>query len=117
MSGEFELLVYPEAVDDVRKLDGSMRVLVAKAMDKVRSNPLPSKEGGYGRPLGNKGGRNLTGYLKVKLKGPGIRIVYRLVEAKGKMAVVVVGAREDEEVYRIAAKRAAAFEEWLKGIC
>ena len=57
---------------------------------------------------------NLVGYLKVKLRGSGIRIVYRLVEIEGEMAVVVVGSREDSEVYKIASKRTAGFEEWLK---
>lgn len=114
MSGGFELLIYPEAVKDVKKLDGSKRKVVAKAIEKVLSNPLPQDKGGYGKPLGNKAGVNLTGYLKVKLRGSGIRIVYRLVEVKGKMAVVVVGSREDEEAYRVAAKRAAGFEEWLR---
>ena len=115
MSDKYELAIYPEAVKDVKKLDGSKRQMVAKAIKKVLSNPLPQDKGGYGKPLGNKAGLNLTGYLKIKLRGSGIRIVYRLVETKGKMAVVVVGAREDDEVYRIAAKRAADFEAWLGG--
>ncbi len=114
MSGKFKLLIYPEAVKDVKKLDGSKRQIVAKAMQKVLSNPLPQSKGGYGKPLGNKACLNLTGYLKVKLRGSGIRIVYRLVEIEGKMAVVVVGSREDDEVYKLAAKRTADFEAWLK---
>ena len=115
MSDKFELLIYPGAIKDIKKLDGSKRQIVAKAIEKVLSNPFPQDKGGYGKPLGNKAGLNLTGYLKIKLKGSGIRIVYRLVEVKGKMVVVVVGSREDDEVYKIAAKRAADFEAWLKG--
>lgn len=115
MSNKYEFIIYPEAVKDVKKLDGSKRLAVAKAIEKVLTNPLPQSKGGYGKPLGNKAGLKLTGYLKIKLRGSGIRIVYRLVETKGKMAVVVVGAREDDEVYKIAAKRAANFETWLNG--
>ncbi len=115
MSNEFELLIYPEAVKDIKKLDGSKRQIVAKAIEKVLSNPFPQDKSGYGKPLGNKAGLNLTGFLKIKLKGSGIRIVYRLVEIEGKMVVVVVGSRADDEVYKIAAKRAADFETWLKG--
>ena len=40
--------------------------------------------------------------MKIKLRGSGIRIVYRLIRIKEKMAIVVVGAREDMEVYRTA---------------
>lgn len=109
-----EVLLYPEAVRDIERLDGSRRRLVFKALERVRTNPLPSERGGYGKPLGNKGGANLTGFMKVKLRGSGIRIVYRLVEIEGKMAVVVVGSREDEEAYRTAARRAEDFEVWLE---
>ncbi len=112
---DYEVLYYPAADDDMAALDSSKRKLVIKALEKVKANPLPQTRGGYGKPLGNKAGLNLTGYLKIKLRGSGIRIVYRLVESKGKMAVVIVGAREDNEVYKIAAKRAADFEAWLNG--
>lgn len=110
----WEVLLYPEAENDLADLDGSSRVLALKAIEKVSRNPLPREKGGHGDPLGNKGGRNLTGFMKIKLKGAGIRVIYRLAELNGKMAVVVVGSREDEEAYELAAKRADAFEEWLR---
>ena len=71
----------------------------------MSANPLPASEGGYGKPLGNKGGNNLTTLLKIKLRGPGIRVVYELVRTETSMLIVVVGAREDDEVYEIASKR------------
>lgn len=95
----------PEAVKDLRDLDGSQRQLVAKAIAKVSKNPLPDVEGGYGKPLANKGGNNLSGFLKIKLKASGLRIVYQLVKVEGEMLVVVIGARADEEVYDLAQKR------------
>ncbi|MBQ0078499.1 MAG: type II toxin-antitoxin system RelE/ParE family toxin [Eubacterium sp.] len=95
----------PEAVNDLQKLDGSVKKIALKAIDKVSTNPLPAAEGGYGKPLGNKGGRNLTGLLKVKLKQSGIRIVYTLVRDEEKMKVIVIGIRADSEVYDEAAKR------------
>ena len=67
----------PAALQDRRRLDGSVRKTVDKAIDKVSTNPLPVDEGGYGKPLGNKSGNNLTGLLK----------------------------REDETVYREASRR------------
>lgn len=94
-----------EAQSDFDKLDGSARLKVAKALEKVRQNPLPASRGGYGKPLGNKAGFDLTGLLKVKLKNAGIRIVYRLEERDGAMQVVVIGIRDDMDVYRTASKR------------
>ena len=95
----------PEALDDLRKLDGSQKILVRKAIQKVCQNPLPETEGGYGKLLGNKGGNHLSGFLKIKLRGAGLRIVYQLVHQDGDMLLIVIGAREDDEVYVIAQKR------------
>lgn len=90
MSG-YEVTFYPDALKDVKRLDGSQRKNVLKAIEKIRANPLPQNEGGFGKPLGNKAGTDLTGLMKIKLRGSGIRIVYRLIKIKGKMAIVVVG--------------------------
>lgn len=95
----------PEAIGDLRKLDGSQRLLVRKAIRKVQGNPLPSSQGGYGKPLGNKGGTTLSGYLKVKIRSAGLRIVYQLREHNGKMLVIIIGARADDEVYELANQR------------
>ena len=88
----------PEALDDFRKLDGSQKILVRKAIQKVCQNPLPETEGGYGKLLGNKSSTNLTGFLKIKLRGAGLRIVYQLIRQGDYMLVIVIGVREDEEV-------------------
>lgn len=101
----WEVLYLPEAENDLKKLDGSQRILVLKAIKKVRNNPLPQSEGGYGKPLGNKGGRNLTNLLKIKLKASGIRIVYSIVRQAEQMFIIVIGIREDEEFYNIAESR------------
>lgn len=101
----WDLIFLPEADDDFNSLDRRQKIIVDNAIKKVQTNPLPQSEGGYGKPLGHKKGRNLTGFFKIKLKGEGIRIVYRLIKIKTKMLVVVIGLREDEEVYEIAAKR------------
>ena len=50
-------------------------------------------------------GTNPTSFLKAKLRDEGIRIVYRLVREKDRMFVVVIGMREDDEVYEIAQRR------------
>ena len=95
----------PEAEKDIRSLAHSQQLTVRKAIGKVKTNPLPQSEGGYGKLLGNKRGANLTNFLKIKLRGEGLRIVYKLIQKDGYMLIVVVGIREDEEVYEIARKR------------
>lgn len=103
MSWSVEYL--PEAVKDLKGLDGSQRILILKAIKKVQQNPLPQSEGGYGKPLGNKNGNDLHGFLKVKIKSAGLRIVYKVIKTDDQMLVIVIGARADEEVYDIASKR------------
>lgn len=95
----------PEAEKDLKELDGSQRILILKAIKKVQQNPLSQAEDGYGKPLGSKNGNNLSGFLKVKLKAAGLRIVYKTVKVKDSMLIIVIGARADDEVYDIAQKR------------
>ncbi|MCD8048334.1 MAG: type II toxin-antitoxin system RelE/ParE family toxin [Clostridia bacterium] len=95
----------PEAVKDLKKIDGSPRKLVRKAIAKVSENPLPVSEGGFGHPLGNKGGNDLTGFLKIKLRSSGIRVVYKVIRQNNDMVIIVIGVREDDEVYDIATQR------------
>ena len=89
----------PEAEKDLKDLDSSQRILVLKAIKKVSQNPLPSNEGGYGKPLGNHSRTDLAGFLKVKLRSAGLRVVYKLIRTETEMLVVVIGARADEDVY------------------
>ena len=101
----WDISFLPEAQKDLYSLDGSVILLIRKAIKKVSVNPLPDYEGGYGKPLGNHHGLNLTGFLKIKLKDSGLRIVYMLVRTETQMKIIVIGARADEEVYEIAYKR------------
>lgn len=54
----------PEARKDIKNLDNSQWLVMRRAIEKVRQNPLPDYEGGYGKPLGNKRNINLSGCLK-----------------------------------------------------
>lgn len=94
-----------EAEKDMKKLDHSPQIQVLKGILKVSQNPLPDEEGGYGKPLGNKSGTNLTNFLKIKFKDSGIRVVYKVERVNGVMKIIVVSARTDEQVYREASKR------------
>lgn len=103
MAWDVEFL--PEAIDDLHRLDGSVRKRVLKAIQKVSTNPLSQQQGGYGKPLGHRSAIDLVGLFKVKLRADGIRIVYRLQRVEDSMLVVVVGVRNDLDVYREAERR------------
>ena len=103
MNWDLEFL--PEARKDLRKLDGSQRQHVIKAINKTLQNPLPRSEGGYGIELGNKGGVNLTNCLEIKLRGEGLRVIYKLIRTETEMLIVIIGAREYEKVYDDADER------------
>ncbi len=96
---------FDEALEDLKKMDNSQRKQVLKAIDRVKTNPLPQNEGGYGKPLGNKRGINLTNLYKIKLKKSGIRVVYQIIRVKDTMEIIIVSMREDEKVYEDAQKR------------
>ena len=101
----WSLVYLPDAEEDFRRLDGSQRMMVRKALAKLQTNPLPAEEGGYGRWLGNHSGTKLAGFLKVKLRGAGLRIVYRLQREGDQILVNIIDFREDSEVYEEAEHR------------
>lgn len=86
MSWTLEYL--PEAEKDLKALDGSQRLLVLKAIKKVQQNPLPAEENGYGKALGNHRSTNLAGFLKIKLRASGLRVVYQLRRTETEMLVI-----------------------------
>ena len=54
----------PEAKEDLKDFDNSVKKRLYKSILRVAENPLPKQQGGYGELLGNKHGINLTGFLK-----------------------------------------------------
>lgn len=94
-----------EAEQDLKSLDKSQQVYVLKAVKKVSSNPLPTTEGGYGKPLGNQMSGKLAGYMKIKLSALGLRVVYGIERKEGLMRVVIISVRDDDTVYKMAQKR------------
>ena len=89
----------------MKRLDHSVLVQVVKGIKKVAQNPVPIYDGGYGKPLGNKSGTNLTNLLKIKFRDLGIRVVYKVEYSDAIMRIIVVSARSDEQVYKEAAIR------------
>lgn len=94
-----------EAEKDMKKLDHSAQIQVLKGIRKVSRNPLSAEEGGYGKPLGNKSGTDLTNLMKIKFRDLGIRVVYKVERVDGVMKIIVISARTDEQRYKEAAKR------------
>lgn len=99
-----------EAQKDMKRLDHSAQIQVLKGITKVSVNPLPAEEGGYGKPLGNISGTNLTNLMKIKFRDLGIRVVYKIESVDGVMKIIVVSARTDEQVYKEAAKRREKYD-------
>jgi len=101
MAKKFEAVFIEEAKKDYKKLDGSIKKLVNVALSKMeeRADEL-------GEELTSKHGLNLIGCRKIKFRKAGIRLVYRIVGDKAEIAeIIIVGKREDNEVYREAYKR------------
>lgn len=94
-----------EAEKDLKKLDHSVQIQVLKGIRKVGQNPLSAEEGGYGKPLGNKSGTNLTSLMKIKFRNLGIRVVYKVERPEMVMKIIIVSERTDGQVYKEAAKR------------
>ncbi len=102
MNNQWKIKISDKAVKDYKKLDYSLKKQVLAGILKVSKAPLPSPNG-YGKPLGNKSGNNLTGFFKIKYRGIGIRVVYSLVLDKQIMNIVVISERDDDYCYKLAA--------------
>jgi mRNA interferase RelE/StbE len=101
----YQIHFLPEALKDMKSLDHSVSTQVAKGILKVSQNPISVYRGGYGKPLGNKDGANLTGLFKIKFRGIGIRVVYSVKEQDNVMTILVVSIRADGHAYQEAAHR------------
>jgi mRNA interferase RelE/StbE len=101
----FKIEFLPEADKDFDRLDGSVRIEVAKKVDALSENPF------LGKPLGNKMGLNPTGFFKLYAAKKKIRIVYRLLKDYLEVVEIVgIGKREKEEVYQLILRRIQAFQ-------
>ena len=101
----YELKFLPEAIDDLKNIDSSIRPQILKGFRKVLQNPESKLLGGYGEPLGNRNDAKLSGLYKIKFRSIGQRVVYALQKTESSMTVIVISAREDFKVYKEAEKR------------
>ena len=96
---EYEIKFHPMALQEVCSLDGSVKKLVKKQLDKLKTSPL------LGEELGTKNGYDLTGYRKMYACKKQIRIVYSVVENVLLVNIIAIGKREEMEVYKTASER------------
>lgn len=91
----YELGFHPEALNEWRKLDPSLREVFKKKLAERLDNPHV--------PSARLAGR-LNRY-KIKLRSVGYRLVYEVRDALVIVIVVAVGKRERNAVYKAAAGR------------
>ena len=96
---KYEIKFHPEALKEFCNLDGSIKKLVKKQLDKLKTSPF------LGEELGNKNGYDLTGYKKMYACKKQIRIVYSVAENILLVSIIAIGKREDMEVYAVADQR------------
>jgi mRNA interferase RelE/StbE len=91
----FELQFHPDALDEWRKLDSTVREQLKKKLAERLVEPRV--------PAARLSGRRDR--YKIKLKSLGYRLVYEVRGAELVVLVVAVGKRERNAVYRRAAVR------------
>ncbi len=95
----YDIQFHPLVEDDLKKLNNSVRIEVFKKLKKIQTSPE------LGELLGNKNDMNLSSLRKMYVAKKQIRIVYEIVESMIVVKVLVVGKREDMEVYKQAELR------------
>lgn len=91
----YELSFHPDALDEWRKLDGTVRDLFKKKLAERLQTPRVAAS-----KLSGQKDR-----FKIKLKSVGYRLVYEVRDAEIVIVVVAVGKRERNAVYKAAARR------------
>ena len=98
---KIQIKLIPEAAEDYKKLDGSVKKPVSKEIDKLKKNPFAGDE------LGNKDNVNLTGFYKLYACNKSVRIIYRLITPKKVEIVEIwgIGKRDKLEIYKTVGGR------------
>lgn len=91
----YELNFHPDALDEWRKLDKSVRDQFKKKLAERLENPRVP-----GSQLAGQKDR-----FKIKLRNAGFRLVYEIRDKQLVVLVLAVGKRERNAVYKLAAKR------------
>lgn len=91
----FELEFLEEALDEWKRLDGSVREQFKKKLAERLNEPRIPSAKLFGHP----------DRYKIKLRTVGYRLVYEVHAARVVVLVVAVGKRDRNAVYKIAAQR------------
>ena len=91
----YELKFKEEAWREWNDLDGSIRELFKKKLKERVANPKVSSA-----KL-----RTMSDCYKIKLRGPGYRLVYQVRDNEFVIVVIAVGKRDKSQVYKIAGRR------------
>lgn len=95
-SGTYHLAFMPEALEEWRRLDNSIKELLRKALKKRLIQPhLPGSEL-YG---------DLRTCYKIKLRKHGYRLVYTVEDDRLVVLVLAIDRRDDMAVYQSALSR------------
>ena len=95
----YKIEFLPDAAREFDALDGSLKKLAAKQLDKIAERPE------LGETLGKRMGIDLTGYRKTYFGKKGYRIVYEIQRQRLVVLIIGIGKREREEIYREIARR------------
>lgn len=96
---KYTLIFFDGAKDDYKNLDGSQRIQVDKAIQKIKEN---------GMQIGEELTGNLAGCRKIKQKRLGLRIVFRQsADSIEIIEIVAIGKRDKKKVYTDSFSRIA----------
>lgn len=93
----FKIKFTKDSLQDYEKLDNSQKIQIRKSMLKIEQSGMQT-----GQPLRGK----LADCRKLKHKKLGLRVIFRQSDLGIEIIeIIVVGKRDDEEVYQLAEKR------------
>ncbi|WP_350616458.1 type II toxin-antitoxin system RelE/ParE family toxin [Pseudomonas sp. HY7a-MNA-CIBAN-0227] len=95
MATEFSVEWDPKALKELRKLDGAIRLQFLRKLQERQSGPRVPGDALHG----------LKDCYKIKLRGVGYRLVYRVEDERIVILVLAIGKRERSSVYEQAGKR------------
>jgi mRNA interferase RelE/StbE len=93
---KYRLFFLPQALEEWKALDGSVKETLKKLLAKRLNNPHVPGGALHGE---------LAGHYKIKLNKQGIRLVYGVEDDKLLVIVMSVDKREDSLVYKSAVTR------------
>ena len=92
----YELKYFDEAIDDLREVDNSVRVVLQKKIMKRLRSPRVPKDALSG---------NLSGAYKLKDSKTGYRLLYIVLDEQNTVLVFAVDRRDKFRAYKVGAQR------------